>query len=910
MQTIRIILSANKSLQQERMELADLVENLNHSLESRNANILMLVWDGSVPDQNSFKEKITETDLFLTLYYDTFDESTQSELETAYQSLCEGKTPKKIYVYFKEGETVPEQLKTFRDSFPTKYGHFYCSFSNIDTLKADFLLQFMEYQSKNLGTSKMLEVNNGKVIVDGKEYVDLKNVPFAGNNEEYNLLLKSIKKTQKLLAITEEDDPDYADYAADLQDMKEKLSKMESSLWDTALMITHLSTTKCSERLKRAMDLFTAGDNKGAQAVLNEEEIDKDIEHNLNLIKLGEEGKKGLITNIEEIRLKIKTLDNDWEVDNCEQIVSLYQKAISLGRNILDKDDYTDLLWDYAGFLDYQNLYTLADDINKECLALLRDFAQNGNEKAQYDLALFLNKIANIHLKEGLYDVAETELLESLTIRRALTKNNEKYYKPGLARCLEDYAILKTETNNFNEALSYIEEALKYRKDSYTKEEFTNSDSKYAHCLGSYGHVLSEMGRINDAINALNKSADIYEQILKEKPEDVDTLNDLAVYSDNLANLYTEIYKYEIAKQKCERSLDIYEFLYKKQPNAYRPGYACNLLNIGVICHDMCAYEEAIPYITKALELFNKMEQTNPGAYLADVALCLMNRANTLCALSDFSQSEEDYSDALSIYKKLAEQNEDIYLEYVAKCIIGHCQISNKRLDYRRSCEEYSEAVSIYRSLSQKYPNIYLPELAYALSLLGWQRINTKEGDIAEKELKEAISIYKNHDNSEYYKPYLAEAYLYLGRIYYDCLAKYDDAIEALQNCILIYNDMNHNNGANFDNEIGMVYGDLGNAFHAKKDLASAIEMFKKSIESFETISNRTDIQNSSLANTFNNLAWLYYEKWNIKEAEPLARKAVELEEILCAAIGSETRNIADFRDTLDKILELKKTIL
>ena len=47
MQTIRIILSAAKSLQQEKLELADLVENLNHSLERRNANILMLVWDGS-----------------------------------------------------------------------------------------------------------------------------------------------------------------------------------------------------------------------------------------------------------------------------------------------------------------------------------------------------------------------------------------------------------------------------------------------------------------------------------------------------------------------------------------------------------------------------------------------------------------------------------------------------------------------------------------------------------------------------------------------------------------------------------------------------------------------------------------------------------------------------------------------
>lgn len=342
MQTIRIILSAAKSLQQEKLELADLVENLNHSLESRNANILMMVWDGSKTEKNDFKDKISDTDLCLTLYYDTFDESTQSELETAYQSLCEGKNPKKIYVYFKEGETVPEQLKTFRESFPTKYGHFYCSFSNIDTLKADFLLQFMEYQSKNLGSSKMLEVNNGKVTVDGKEYVDLKNVPFAGNNEEYNLLLKSIKKTQKLLAITDEDDPDYADYAADLQEMKEKLAKMESSLWDTALLITRLSTTKCSERLKRAMDLFTAGDNKGAQAVLNEEEIERDVEHNLHLIQLGNEGRKGLRINIEEYRLKIKTLENEMTEGWLHAVYKLHERIIELtsslyGDNSLEK---------------------------------------------------------------------------------------------------------------------------------------------------------------------------------------------------------------------------------------------------------------------------------------------------------------------------------------------------------------------------------------------------------------------------------------------------------------------------------------------------------------------------------------------------------------------------------------------
>ena len=63
-------------------------------------------------------------------------------------------------------------------------------------------------------------MGNSKLEIDGKEYVDLKNVPFVGNNEEYNELLKSIKRTQKLLAITDEGDPDYKEYAEELKQLK------------------------------------------------------------------------------------------------------------------------------------------------------------------------------------------------------------------------------------------------------------------------------------------------------------------------------------------------------------------------------------------------------------------------------------------------------------------------------------------------------------------------------------------------------------------------------------------------------------------------------------------------------------------------------------------------------------------
>ena len=444
MQTTRIILSADKSLLQERMELADLVENLNHSLESRDAKILMLVWDGSEAKEDDFKEKVSNTDICLTLYYDTFDASTQSDLDMAYQSLCDGKNPKKIYVYFKEGETIPRQLQEFRDSFPTKYGHFYCSFSNIDTLKADFLLQFMEYQSKNIGSNKMLEINNGKVTIDGKEYVDLKNVPFAGNNEEYNLLLKSIKKTQKLLSITDEDDPDYADYAADLQDMKEKLSKMESSLWDTALMITRLSSTKCSERLKRAMDMFSAGDNKGAQAVLNEEEIERDVEHNLHLIQLGEEGRKGLKINIEEYRLKIKTLENEmtegWLSEVCklnERIIeltsSLYgDNSLEEAQAIMDATESIYLLEDFEKLYQYTQKalnirVVLLGEMHLDTAQCYNDLGIASGKLGDFKSFLeYANKSLEIREKIGASDALLAESYCSVGVAYGFFEENEK----------------------------------------------------------------------------------------------------------------------------------------------------------------------------------------------------------------------------------------------------------------------------------------------------------------------------------------------------------------------------------------------------------------------------------------------------------------------------------------------------
>lgn len=539
-QTVRIFLSIDKALEQERLELTDLVENLNHSLESRNANILMLAWDNSANDNNSFNEEMSKTDLCLNLYYTNFNNTTQAELESAYQTLCEGKNPKKIYVYFKDGDTVPEKLQEFRDSFPTKYGHFYCSFSNIDTLKADFLLQFMEYQSKNLCGSKMLEVNNGKVTLDGKEYVDLKNVPFAGNNEEYNLLLKSIKKTKKLLAITDEDDEEYADHAAELQQLNEKLSKMENSLWDTALMITRLSTTKCSERLKRAMDLFTAGDNKGAQAVLNEEEIERDVEHNLHLIQLGEEGKKGLKINIEEYQLKIKTLENEmaegWLHKQCklhERVIeltsSLYgEHSLETAQAIMDATPSVYLLEDYETLYNY---------VEKALAIRLEMLGENHLDTAQCynDLGVVSGKLGD---NEKYLEYAK----KGLEIRLALNAPGEIL--------AESYNTAGVAMSHFGDNESFLEYQLKgleLRKATIGEQNINTANS-----YSQVGIAYAAIENFEKYLEYSQMALEILQKIAGEKHPDT------GLFHNNVGDAYMCLEKYPEAIEHLQKALSIH----------------------------------------------------------------------------------------------------------------------------------------------------------------------------------------------------------------------------------------------------------------------------------------------------------------------------------------------------------------
>ena len=80
----------------------------------------------------------------------------------------------------------------------------------------------------------------------------------------------------------------------------------------------------------------------------------------------------------------------------------------------------------------------------------------------------------------------------------------------------------------------------------------------------------------------------------------------------------------------------------------------------------------------------------------------------------------------------------------------------------------------------------------------------------------------------------------------------------------------------------------LGNVYFQKNDLGQAEKYYRRAIQ-----------KEPGHADAYNNLAWLYYtKKEELEEAEKLALKAMEL--------NPEKNSI--YRDTLEKIRELKKS--
>lgn len=745
MKTIKIFLASSNELKPERLELADLVENLNQRLSTLDIHIQLVKWEyldssmGPKHKQDEYNDALRDCEMCLVLYWTRFGDYTTIELDTAYKERCAGNNPQKLYVYFKEGANLSPELQAFRDSFPQRYGHFYSYFQNIDTLKAEFLLQFIDFQNNFLQNSDLIEVSDGQVLVGGIVYVDLKNVPFAGNNDEYQLLIKDIKKTQKLLQVTDPTDPDYREYAIELAELKKRQKQMENSLWDTALMITQLSTSQCSERLKRAMDLFSQGDNKGALAVLSEEEIDRDISHNLQLIKLGEEGKKGLSINIDEILLKINALKTEQKEGWYKEVDRLYGKCVEAGIGNLSTKKMTDILISYGVFLKKQNQFDKAETHYKEALTLQKNLEIENPKTALSCTTRILNNLANIYLRTQRFAECEKMYKKSLDIRRKLAADNPKIHEPKVAMTLNNLGLLYDKTRRLAKSEKTYKESLEIRRRlaSINPQAY---EPDLAMTLNNLAGLYSDTKRYDESEALFKEALAIRKRLASSNPIIYEPV--LAITLRSLASLYSKTRRFTECEELLKESLAIQRRLSTVNPQSFEPELARVLSNLASLYSKTRRLADSEECHKEALAIRRRLALTHPQAFEPDLAITLNNLANLYSKTRCFIECEESYREAIEIRKRLAAANPQVYEPELASTLNKLADLYSKTQRLTESENSYMEALEIYRRLSTSNPKTYEPVMAKVLKKLATLYSRTQRYDESDQLHREAVEIY------------------------------------------------------------------------------------------------------------------------------------------------------------------------
>ena len=878
--TIKIFVASSEELKEERKMLAELANSLNSALEMMGIHVIMEEWEnldssmGVKHKQEEYNDKLRECDMCIALFWTKLGKFTQMEFNTAVEEINAGKKLCKIYVYFKDSDHITPELKEFQDSFESAYSHFCGRFSNSDMLKADFLLQFMICQSDKLQSLKIAEVKDGHVYVDGTEYVDLKYLPFAGNNEEYNSLVNDIKELELDLADMNPSSERYLQKIQIYQQKKEKLAQMESSLWDTALLITKLCTSKCSERLQRAMNLFYCGDNKGALAILNENEIDKDVDYNKRLIKLGEEGKNGLLSCIEQYCLRIKTLKNDIS-ESPQKVIELYKKTIELARGIMSDDCFMDLLSEFIFYASHSYFYEDAILYCTEYSECVRKKTLNkDNQNCLY--VRTLREIALIHNQLGFFSLAEKEINEV----RAIINTWNPVNKMEEILCLNDSFNVFSSHNKWEIAERNLSDAYKTAKVFYSQFKTNGVLNVYLKVILNQTNLLIEQNQFEEALK-LNQEG---ETILLDYGAKGLVANDrLNTIYNNYSRIYKRQGQYDMALQASIKAVAIGKEIYKEAPSQYIESLACSLLNLGASYLDICNYKLSLVHTNEAIVLYEKLNLLNKNIamnrFASNLAMLYYNRCSIQYNLNGLSQEAMcDLDMSLSLYRDLIHHSGKFYYPQLGECLKKHAAFLILLGNIDKAYEDLSESLEIFRDYAQKYPAIY--EVEYADSLMEIANLRIHSSDEAQKgviECKQSIELLDKHNINGIQDVKLARCYQILGKLYYGCLGMFDESIIALQKSIELYK-------CSDVSELGAVYDTVATAYAYYDKIDEAELWYQKTLDYYEA-----KPESACYVMTLRNYAIILYRNNKTDIALENIKKALRINEKIEEMTGTQT---------------------
>jgi tetratricopeptide (TPR) repeat protein len=734
---IKIFMASSDELEGDRAVFGNLVRRLNDLYKKRGIYIELFQWEdfdasyGSERKQEEYNEKVRESDIFLAFFHKKAGEFTVEEFDTAVTHFEQNAQPK-VYTYMKDlapDEQEDDSLKSLKERLYKDMGHFWCRYGNSDTMKLHFVLQF-QLLEENRHTTR-LEVKDSVVHLDDEAVVNLKNVPFAANNEAFQkLAARKEKLTEKVIryrakVAKDPDDPDYLrelrEAIQEMDEVSKELEQHEHFLFELAKKFAQQASKACSERMIRAKELFEQGKAAEANGILDTEDLNRDITANLRRWEQDkarvEEDRKTLLLNIDECLLKTKTAMADSTLsipDRLKQACEAYDKALELQRKLeIPQEELSGTLFGYAYLLNEFKQYKEALPLYTEAYNINRTLGAT-NHTYMPLVAIALHNLALLYYNIKQYSQAETRYTAVLELYHILAFINPDKYQPNIAGTLNNLALLHWTTNQYGQAETEYTEALEI----YRTLAISNPDAympNVALALNNLAVLHYKINQYSQAKTEFVEALEIRRALGSANPDTY--LPDIAQTLNNLANLHSAINQYSQAETEYAEVLEIDRTLTTANPYVYQSDVADTLNNLAVLHCKINQYSQAKTEYTEALEIYRTLAISNPDAYMPNVALALNNLAGLHYKINQYSQAETEYDEALEIRKTLAVANPDVYQSDVAATLNNLALLHSKINQYSQAETEYAEALEIRKTLTAANPDVYgidLCETAYS----------------------------------------------------------------------------------------------------------------------------------------------------------------------------------------------------
>ena len=635
MKTITVFLASSNELNYDRNSFQALIAKLDDIYEPRGIRIKCRRWEDfpayctGERTQDVYNKTVRSCDMCICMFHKEAGQYTIEEFEQALDEYRTNHSHPKTFVYIRalvEGEVETDELKAFKDQLFKSIGHYWCNYACDDSMNLHFVMQrerLIPDMGLAAGDSSQLQVEEGKVTLQGVKIADYTNLPFAAANPEYCNLKEKYAQLDKditqLRALGIDDTHDLLrEKVIDRQKCHEQIINMEKQLLDMAFQVNKSisSNSPMSERKRLAIEMFEQGNIKGVINVLNEEDMaseakqaELEIARGRQLVQSGndliEKGIQTIQAQVEEYILRAKALMLD--LDNADRFslaCNAYERAVELTRNHLSQAELAYQLNEYYCFLSDNNQFTKCEAYIEESVSIRAELCREHPEMYEPDLAVSYNNLANLYGTTQRFHESEEMYKLALAIRERLAKANPQAYEPDLAISYNNLAALYSDTQRFQESEEMYKSAIAIR------ERLTKANPQ------AYESVL----------------ADSY---------------------NNLANLYSDTQRFQESEEMYKSALAIRERLAKANPQAYEPDLAGSYNNLAIVYYGTERIQECEEMFKSALAIYEHLAEDDPQVYGSDLARTYSNLAIVYNETQRFAESEEMANAAAEIRERL-----------------------------------------------------------------------------------------------------------------------------------------------------------------------------------------------------------------------------------------------------------------